>query len=111
MVLRLVGGSYTIRPGRVGNSSRPRAKVVEPDKGSISRLGQKLGIDERAQQCAARFAIESPHPLRLRRRQSEAWHLRVFPLHASQNIIELRLGHRDTSGFFGFARLDFAVAV
>ena len=58
-----------------------------PHKSSVTRAKEKLGVDERAEQRITGSAIESPQPLRLRRRQAESWHLDVLPLNTPKNVV------------------------
>src|SRR2546423_11817232 len=71
------------------NSSCPSSsRLVGPDERSMSCAEEELGVDKRAEEGVARGAIETPEPLRLRRRQPQSGHFDVLALNASQYVIK-----------------------
>jgi len=62
--------------------------LIGPHERTIPRPEEELGIDQRAEQRVARGAIETPEPLRLRRRQPQSGHLDVLALNASQYVVK-----------------------
>jgi hypothetical protein len=61
--------------------------LIGPHEGSVTRLKEELGVDERTEQGVARRPIETPQPLRLRRRQAESGHFDVLALNAPQHVV------------------------
>jgi hypothetical protein len=66
--------------------------VLRTDERTVASPGKKLGLDERAEQRVARGSIESPQPLRLRRRKAKSGHLGVLAPNAPQGVSGLLLG-------------------
>ena len=80
-VLRLVRKEFHRPAWQVRNSSCPESsRLIGPHERTIPRPEEELGIDQRAEQRVARGAIETPEPLRLRRRQPQSGHLDVLAL-------------------------------
>jgi hypothetical protein len=61
--------------------------LVGPHERSITGSKQKFRIDEGTEEGIARSAIESPQPLRLRRRQAKSRHFGVFALNTPQHVV------------------------
>jgi hypothetical protein len=64
------------------------SRLIGPHKCAISRAKQELGIDQSTEQRITRGPVETPKPLRLRRRQSQSGHLDVLALNASQYVVK-----------------------
>ncbi|HEY6166921.1 MAG TPA: hypothetical protein VI454_02690, partial [Verrucomicrobiae bacterium] len=62
--------------------------LIGPHKSTIPCAEQELRVNERPEQRITRRTVESPEPLRLRRRQPQSGHLDVLALNASQHIIK-----------------------
>lgn len=69
--------------------------VLGPHESAITGSKQELRIHQRTEEGIARSAIQTPKPLRLRRRQTKAGHLDVLALNTSKNVVEreVRCGH------------------
>jgi hypothetical protein len=70
------------------NSGPHGSSLVGPHKGAVPCAKEELGVDECTEQRIARGTIETPEPLRLRRRQTQSGHLGVLALNASQYVVK-----------------------
>src|SRR5216117_606869 len=71
------------------NSLRPNgSSLIGPHECAIPCLKQKLCVDKRTEQRITCGAVETPEPLRLRRRQPQSGHFDVLALNASQYVIK-----------------------
>ena len=97
MVLRLVRQDFHHQAWQVKSVSAPcDPRVLGSHERAIARPEKKFRVHERAKQCIARRAIESPQPLRLSRSQTQTGHLDVLTLNAAQNVVECMVcGHVD----------------
>jgi len=64
-----------------------RADIV-PDEGAVTGPGEEPRIDQRAENRVARFRVEAPQPLRLRRGQPQAGHFEKLSADASHDVLE-----------------------
>jgi hypothetical protein len=84
------------RPVSRAGTSNNCVGAVQTER-AITSLVKKLSVDERSQQDLARFRVETPQPLGLRRRQPQTRHFQVLPSHPPQSIvyshISVRQGH------------------
>jgi hypothetical protein len=64
------------------------SRLIGPHKCTIPCAEQELRVNERTEQRITRGAVESPEPLRLRRRQPQSRHFDVLALNASQYVIK-----------------------
>lgn len=85
LTAREEGLSPTDRAGKLSNA---RCGLVGPYERAVSCSKEELGIDERTEERVARRPIQTPQPLGLRGGQSQAGHFNVFPLNASNHLIE-----------------------
>jgi hypothetical protein len=67
--------------------------MIGPYESSVARSIQKLGIDQRFQQCIAHGAVESPQPLGLRSRQAKSRHFDVLAPDTPQDFVEYLWNH------------------
>jgi hypothetical protein len=64
------------------------ASLIGPHERTVTRTEKELGIDKRTEQRIARSAIETPQPLRLRRRQPQSRHFAVLALNPLKYVIK-----------------------
>jgi len=64
------------------------SNLIGPHKCAVPSAKQKFGVDECTEQRITRGAVETPKPLRLRRRQTQSGHLDVLALNASQYVVK-----------------------
>jgi hypothetical protein len=57
----------------------------------VAGASQKLYVDERFKQCLRLDWIESPEPLDLRLRQTQAWNLEIFSAYELEPLIDVRV--------------------
>jgi len=62
--------------------------LIGPHECSITRAEKEFRIYEGPKQSVARRSVESPQPLRLRRRQSQTGHFDVLALNALKYVLE-----------------------
>jgi hypothetical protein len=61
--------------------------VIGLDESAVAGTKQEFGIDQGAEKRVACGTIESPQPLRLRRRQAESGHFDVLALDTPQDVV------------------------
>jgi hypothetical protein len=64
------------------------SRLIGPHECAVPGAKQELRVNESTEQRVTRSAVESPEPLRLRRRQTQSGHLDVLALNASQYVIK-----------------------
>jgi len=64
------------------------ASLIGPHERTVARTEQKLRIDKRTEQRITCSAVETPHPLRLRRRQPQSRHFAVLALNPLKYVIK-----------------------
>jgi len=79
-----LAGKLVLRPS--GSS------LIGPHECSITGAEQKFRIDERTKQRITCGTVETPQPLRLRRRQPQSGHFAIFALDPSKYVIKRLLG-------------------
>jgi hypothetical protein len=62
--------------------------LVGPHESSVTGAEEELGIDQRSQERIAGRPIQTPQPLRLRRRQAESGHFDVLALNTPKDVIK-----------------------
>ena len=116
--LALFGASGAARP--VDPSFPPplvRSIAVQAHKPPVSRAPQELRLNKRIEHRLAGHGIQPPQPLRLRQRQSQAWHFEVLPVNAQEHVLRIaqidwwaHVSHRQVCPFHGAPQLHSMAA-